>query len=187
MNPEPFGGGDLYQVGDCVVKENTGLCRITDIVHLEGMDVDRNKKYYLLVPHSDDKMKIYVPVDSIASNLRKAIECNEAWSVIENITKIDAVHIENEKQREQKYKEAIKSCDPEQWISIIKTMYFRKQKRNIQGKKNTAMDERYFKLAEKYLYSELAYAIGKDESEMCQLIADTIKKKDMKAEKSALI
>lgn len=43
MIPEPFGGGDLYQVGDCVVKENTGLCRITDIVHLDGMDVDRNK------------------------------------------------------------------------------------------------------------------------------------------------
>lgn len=143
------------------------------------MDVDKNKKYYLLVPFSDDKMKIYVPVDSTVSNLRKVISCNEAWNMIESIPKIDAVQIENEKQREQKYKEALGSCDPEQWISIIKTMYFRKQKRNIQGKKNTAMDERYFKLAEKYLYSELAYAIGKNESEMSQLIADTIKEKDM--------
>lgn len=77
----------------------TGVCCITDIVHLEGMDVDKNKEYYLLVPFSDDKMKIYVPVDSITSNLRKAINCSEAWNVIENIPKIDAVHIENEKQR----------------------------------------------------------------------------------------
>lgn len=167
----------LYRVGDCVVKANIGLCRITDIVHLDGMDVDRNKKYYLLIPLSDDKMKIYVPVDSIASNLRKAINGSEAWSVIERIPKIDSVHIESEKQREQKYKEALRSCELEQWISIIKTMYYRKQKRNSQGKKNTAMDEHYFKLAEKYLYSELAYAIGKDESEMYQLIADTIEKK----------
>ena len=67
----------MYQVGDCVVKENTGLCRITDIVHLDGMDVDRNKKYYLLVPHSDDKMKIYVPVDSIASNLERDRKYNK--------------------------------------------------------------------------------------------------------------
>lgn len=169
----------MYQVGDCVVKANTGVCRITDIVQLNGMDVDKNKKYYLLVPFSDDKMKIYVPVDSTVSNLRKVISCSEAWNMIESIPKIDAVQIENEKQREQKYKEALGSCEPEQWISIIKTMYFRKQKRNIQGKKNTAMDERYFKLAEKYLYSELAYAIGKNESEMSQLIADTIKEKDM--------
>lgn len=177
----------MYQVGDCVVKVNTGLCRITDIVYLDGIKTDKNKKYYLLVPFSDDKAKIYVPVDSIAHNLRRALDSSAAWIVIENIMKVDAVHIENEKQREQKYKEAIRSCEPVQWISIIKTMYFRKQKRNIQGKKNTAMDEHYFKLAEKYLYSELAYAIGKDESEMCQLIADTIKKKDMNAEKSALI
>ena len=167
----------MYQVGDCIMKANTGLCRIVDIVHLTGRSVERNKTYYLLVPFSDEKMKIYVPTDSIASNLRKAIDCSEAWNVIENITKVDAVYIENEKQREQKYKEAIRSCEPEQWISIIKAIYFRKQKRTIQGKKNTAMDEHYFKLAEKYLYSELAHAIGRNESEMCQLIADTIKKK----------
>lgn len=177
----------MYQVGDCVVKANTGLCRITDIVHLNGTGIDKNKKYYLLVPFSDDKMEIYVPVDSIPDNFRKTMDCSEAWNLIENITTIDKVQIENEKQREQKYKEAIRSCEPEQWISIIKTMYFRKQKRNIQGKKNTAMDEHYFKLAEKYLYSELAYAIGRNESEMSQLIADTIRKKDMNAEKSALI
>lgn len=177
----------MYKVGDCVVKADTGICRITDIVYLDGTDVDKNKKYYLLVPFSDDKMKIYVPVDSIVSNLRRAISCSEAWNMIEDIPKIDAVHIENEKQREQKYKEAIRSCEPEQWISIIKTMYFRKQKRSIQGKKNTAMDEHYFKVAEKYLYSELAYAIGKNESEMSQLIADTIKKKGVNAEKSELI
>lgn len=167
------------------MKANTGLCRITDIVHLDGMGADRNRKYYLLIPFSDDKMKIYIPVDTIMGNIRKTISCSEAWDVIEGISKIDAVHIENEKQREQKYKEALRSCEPEQWISILKTMYYRKQKRNSQGKKSTAMDKHYFKAAEKYLYSELAYAIGKDESEMCQLIADTIKKKDMSAEKAA--
>ena len=53
MIPEPFGGGDLYQVGDCVVKENTGLCRITDIVHLDGMDVGQTvEKGYKFV-HGD--------------------------------------------------------------------------------------------------------------------------------------
>ena len=177
----------MYQIGDCVMKVNTGLCRITDIVHLDGIGADKNKEYYLLIPFSDEKMKIYVPVDTIIGNIRKVISDSEAWDLIEGISKIDAVHIENEKQREQKYKDALRSCEPEQWISIIKTMYFRKQKRNSQGKKNTAMDEHYFKIAEKYLYSELAHAIGKNESEMCQLIADTIKKKDMNAETTALI
>lgn len=39
-----------------------------------------------------------------------------------------------------------------------------------------AMDAHYSKSAEDCLYSELAFAIGKEKSEMRQLIADTIKK-----------
>lgn len=38
------------------------------------------------------------------------------------------------------------------------------------------MDAHYSKSAEDCLYSELAFAIGKEKSEMRQLIADTIKK-----------
>ena len=43
------------------------------------------------------------------------------------------------------------------------------------GKKSTVSDERYFRLAENYLYSELALALGKRKEEMRQLISDTIK------------
>ena len=50
----------------------------------------------------------------------------------------------------------------------------RKKQRSEQGKKSTATDERYFKLAEDHLYSELAFALGKDKNEMRQLICDTI-------------
>ena len=57
-------------------------------------------------------------------------------------------------------------------------MYQRKQKRNAQGKKNTATDERYFKLAEEYLYAELAFALGKNKNEMCKFIQETIEKSD---------
>ena len=39
------------------------------------------------------------------------------------------------------------------------------------------IDERYFKLAEDNLYSELAFAIGRDKSEMRKIIADTIEDK----------
>ena len=60
-------------------------------------------------------------------------------------------------------------------VKIIKTMLLRQQKRTNQGKKSTIMDDRYFKLAEDFLYSELAFAIGKDKKYMCQIISDTIK------------
>ena len=42
------------------------------------------------------------------------------------------------------------------WISIIKTLYFRKKERIAQGKKITSLDERYLKATENELYSELS-------------------------------
>lgn len=166
----------MYQVGDYVVKMNAGICHIEDIVHMDEVSGNKDKLYYLLVPLSDGKMKIYVPTDHGDSVLRKALTSQEAWDVIGNISQIQAADIENEKLREQEYKEAIRSCRPESWVSIIKTMYQRKEKRFAQGKKEGAMDERYFHMAEEYLYTELAFAIGRKKGEMCQLIADTIEK-----------
>lgn len=77
----------------------------------------------------------------------------------------------------KKYKEAIQSCEPEILISIIKSMYYRMRKRGSQGKKDTVIDERYFKIAENNLYEELAFALGKNKNEMQKLIIDKIKKK----------
>ena len=166
-----------YQIGDCIVKVDVGLCRVSDIVHLNGFGTE-NKLYYLLLPFSDEKTKIYVPLDRDNTNIRKAVNSDEALKIIKGIPQIKQIHIENEKQREQRYKEAIMSCKPEMWISMIKTMYLRKQSRNMQGKKNTAMDERYFKLAEELLYSELAFALGREKTEIRNLIAETVKKEE---------
>ncbi len=54
-------------------------------------------------------------------------------------------------------------------------MYIRRLERSAQGKKSTAVDEHYFKLAEESLYSELAFAIGRDKSEMKDLIEEKAK------------
>ena len=58
----------------------------------------------------------------------------------------------------------------------------RRKQRTEQGKKSTATDERYFKLAEDSLYSELAFALGKEKNEMRQLITDTIENRKLEAD-----
>ena len=171
----------MYQIGDYVVKANNGICRIEKMMHLEGMDVDKQKLYYLLIPLSDVNMKIYVPVDNGEKVLRKVLSTEEAWELIKDIPNIEEICIENEKQREEKYKEAIRECNPKKLVSIIKTMYKRKQKRDAMGKKNTATDERYFKLAEEHLYAELAFALEKNKNEMCKFIEETIEKNNRRA------
>lgn len=106
----------MYQIDDYVVKINIGLCHVKDIVHLDGRNIDKKVWYYLLVPMSDDKAKIYVPTQPEPASIRKVINSEEAWALIKEISDIQEVDIKNEKQREQEYKEAIRSGDPKRWI-----------------------------------------------------------------------
>ena len=164
----------MYEIGDYVIKANNGVCRIDDILHLDLPNTDKSRLYYLLIPIDNKNAKLYVPTDAPENTLRKALDEEAAWEVIHKIPEVEAAWITNDKLREQAYKEAIHSCSPTALISIITNLYLRRKQRLEQGKKNTATDERYFKIAEDNLYSELAFALGKEKSEMRQLIADTI-------------
>ena len=90
--------------------------------------------------------------------------------VIARASDIEEMVIDDEKDREHRYKEAIQSSDPEQLIRVIKNMYHRRKQRTIQGKKTTAVDERYFKIAVHNLHSELAFALGCKEDEIQDMI-----------------
>lgn len=164
----------MYEIGSYVVKANNGVCRIDDILHLDLPGTNKDRLYYLLIPLESKSSKLYVPTDTAEQTLRKALTEEEAWAVIRSIPDTEAAWITNDKLREQAYKEALHNCDPLALISIIKNLYLRKQQRNEQGKKSTATDDRYFKLAEDHLYAELAFALGREKSEMHQIIADTL-------------
>ncbi len=141
--------------------------------------MDKNRLYYLLVPLDNKNSRLYVPIDTAENSLRRALSEEEAWEVIEKIPEVEAAWIANDKLREQTYKEAIHSCNPTALVSIIKNLYIRKKQRSEQGKKSTATDERYFKLAEDNLYAELAFALGKEKNQMRQIIAETIEQRTL--------
>ena len=163
-----------YEIGDLVSKPVTGICKIEDILYLTSQDEKNNKLYYLMKPIEDEKDKIYVPVSNSDSRLRLCLTKEEAWNLIKRIPEIPTAWINNEKLREQNYKEAVKANDPEALVAIIKMIYQRKQKRLAQGKKCTATDARYFQVAENLLYMELGAAIGKHKKEVCETIIEYI-------------
>ncbi len=156
----------MFQIGDYVVNTVNGICQITDIVQLDLSGEGRLKDYYLLIPIEERTARVYVPVDTAEARIRRVLTEDEAWGVIRRTPEIHEARITNEKEREKTYKEAIFSGDLERMISIIKNMYARKMARRAQGKKSTAMDDRYFKLAESHLYAELSFATGRDRSDM---------------------
>lgn len=167
----------MYKIGDYVVKPSSGVCRVDNIMHLDMSGVDRNRLYYLLVPVNDENGKIYYPVDSSAQQIRKVMTSQEAYELIERIPDIQEISISNDKLREQKYREVVKSIEPEALLSIIKTTYLRKKNRLEKGKKNTVADENYLNLAEKMLFSELCLVLGKEKDEVHNLIAESVNKR----------
>ena len=169
-----------YEIGDLVSKPVTGICKIEDILYLDAQGKKENKLYYLMKPVGDEKEKLYVPVANAASGLRLCLTGEEAWKLIKCIPEIPTAWTDNEKMREQKYKEAVKSNSPESLVSIIKMIYERKQKRTAQGKKCTATDAKYFQIAENLLYMELGMALGKPEEEVCKTIIDFISERGEK-------
>ncbi len=168
----------MFEIGDFVIKANSGICRVDNISTLDiAIQGDKERLYFFLSPINETTAKLYVPVDKEGNGIRKVITKEEAWELINTIPNIEELYISDDKQREQKYKEAIQSCDLEKIISIIKNMYFRKQKRTAIGKKNTSVDERFFKLAEDNLYTELAFALGRKKEEIKDLIIESIGEK----------
>lgn len=163
----------MYKVGEYVVKVNNGVCRIEDIVEMKLMSPDL-KKYYLLVPLDNKTAKVYVPVDGKNDNVRYVMTGQEAQDFIERIPSIEVAWIESDKIREQEYKTAIRSGSPDSLISIIKNIYIRNLERYEQGKKVTTVDDRYNKMAENILYSELAFALDQDRQKIVEEVSKRI-------------
>lgn len=162
----------MFKKGDFVVNTNNGICEINDIITMNMSGID--KEYYLLVPIAEQTAKVYIPVDMASQRIRLAMSKKDALELIESIKDIDEAYIENEKEREKTYKEALNSRDPKRLVGIIKTLYLRKQERVEAGKKNTAVDERYFKLAENHLHSELAFALQVDKEKVQEMILNSL-------------
>ncbi|MCR5591441.1 MAG: CarD family transcriptional regulator [Lachnospiraceae bacterium] len=167
----------MFNIGDTVVCSN-GVCRIEKIGPLAGMGKSvADRSYYTLRPCFDDAATIYVPVDGDDDALRFALDRDEVEKLMEEIGDLDQINISDEKKRETEYRNAVNSKDPRKLIRIIKTMYFRRKARIESGKKSTAIDERYFRIAENRLHEEIALALGIDREEVKEYLRKYIEKK----------
>lgn len=162
----------MFSIGQYVSCGNKGVCTIENVTTLDISGVDKKKMYYILKPYYMAASTVYVPVDSSATSIRPILTREEAQELLEGVPDIPMLTIQNEKLIEQDYKAAMRTNRCEEWVSIIKTIYARKQKRLQAGRKETAVDGRFFKLAEDNLYGELAIALEMPRSQVCEYISE---------------
>lgn len=156
----------MFEVGEYVVCGNKGVCVVEKITTLDIAGVDKEREYYILKPKYQQGSTVYVPVDSPKESMRRVIKREEAQKLIDAIPDVPLLAITNEKLSEQIYRDCLKSGNCEEWVRILKTIWRRKQERLQAGRKETAVDARYFHMAEDSLYGELAVALDLNRDEV---------------------
>ncbi len=160
----------MFDVGDYIVYGHNGICQVVDITHPDVSGADTHRLYYVLVPEKTKDGKLFCPADNDKIVLRKVISAEEAKEIMQEAKDIEPMSITNERMKDDSYKQVLKNPDLRQWVQFIKALLLRKKEREESGKKITATDERYLKIAEEGLCSELAIATGQDKDYIRQII-----------------
>ena len=146
----------MYEKGQYIVYGIRGVCQVADIITIDHPIGPKGRLYYELHPYNQKDGKIVTE------------------ALIQEIPQIKEMTVANDKQREERYKEALKTCDCRVWVSMIKALYLRKQDRIEHKKKVTDLDERYFRMAEDYLNSELSLALDISKEKINEYIKERI-------------
>ena len=149
----------MFKVSDYVVYGSTGVCQIIDISKEKNLRNDEIQ-YYVLQPVYNNKMVIKSPVNNQKILMRQIITKDDVSSLIADMPKEQAIWINDDKQRIENFKAALRTGKSEEWIKIIKTIYLEKEEKIVVGKKLMKIDEDIMKTAEKQLYEEFAIALN---------------------------
>ena len=160
----------MFNINDYVVYKKE-VCRVKEIKE-NGLD---NSSYYVLIPITDESLKIEVPTANRLGYLRNLISKEEIDEIIKKIPTIRIIE-ENDRLIENEYKELLKKGTFEDLITIIKTTYLRNKAREDSKKKLSDKDNTYFNLAEKYLYTEFSIVLNKSYEDTKNYVEDEVRK-----------
>ena len=160
----------MFQVNEMIVYGKHGICKVVAKGKLDMPMIDKNKEYYTLLPYKEKASVVYAPVENNKTVMRYVLSSEEVNSLLKEVPTLEEIWITNDREREACYRETLGRCDCRELIRILKTLYLRRQFRLESGKKTTAVDEKYFHLAEEQLYGELCFVLEKTKDEILKEI-----------------
>ncbi len=168
----------MFEIGEYIIYGVNGVCKVEHIGTVKLSGVAKDRLYYTLRPVSEREGVIYTPVDNKKITMRPILTQREAEELLKDIQEIDSIWVSDDKARDTIYKQAMQKCETREWVRMIKTLYLRKKTRLAEGKKITVSDEKYYRLAQENLYSELSIALGIPKDQMEEYIRKCITKNE---------
>jgi len=157
----------MFEVGDKVVHNDYGICRITGIMmqHFPGHE---KREYYEMIPLSDDGYgtTYYTAVDH-EGKLREPLSREQILSMIDMMPETKPLKIEPSGNRaldmeniRMSYNSLIRSGNPQDWVVLLRTIYRRGQNLSAQRKRISEFEAQARDTGERLLYSEIAGVMG---------------------------
>ena len=117
---------------------------------------------------------LYVPVEGAESKIRDVISADGAEELIDEIEYAPEIELPEGKKAEPVISEVIKRNMVDEMMSLVKTLHKIKAIRLSEGKKFASLNERYLNIAEKLLYTELAFSLKVEKDDIKKRVFDEL-------------
>ena len=142
----------MFKVDDYIMYGRTGVCKVIDITNEKFINGEE-RKYYVLSPiHNNNNTIIKIPLDNTKVPMRKIISKEDVTSLINDMSNMEELWIEDEKKRSNEFKTMLKSGKCEDLIKLISN------KRH--SKKLNKADKEIIKEAERLVNEEFAIILN---------------------------
>ncbi|MBQ2807282.1 MAG: CarD family transcriptional regulator [Clostridia bacterium] len=164
----------MFSIGDYMVYGINGVCLVQDIC-ASPFDKKDTRTFYLLKPlGASSGSVIYTPTDNEQVPMRPLMTRAQAEDLIGRMSKLEPLEIPMEKMRRDLYRQAMHSCDPEQYVRLIKTVYRRRLDMMQQHKRLSETDSDFERNAKLSLYHELSVVLDVKFAEVEQYLTDRL-------------
>ena len=158
----------MKKIGEYVVYRKE-VCEINDVKENPVNHV----MSYKLVPITDTSLTMNIPIDN--EFIRDLMTLEDINVLIGQIKDIPIL-LGEAKQLENEYKRVLNEGTNYGLVQIIKTTYERNQARIKNNKKVSEKDNRYFEMAEKYLYNEMAIVLNMTPEDVRDYVIEQVSK-----------
>ena len=156
----------MFSVGDYMIYGINGVCQVQDIC-ASPFDKKDKRTFYMLRPlGAVAGSVIYTPTDNVQVSMRPLMTRAQAEELIARLPDLLPLEVPAEKMRRDIYRQTMHSCDPAEYVRLIKTVRKRRADMLAAHKRLSETDSDFERNAKLSLYHELALVLDKPYAEI---------------------
>ena len=135
-------------------------------------------KYYVLVPLSEAKTELTIPVENpiTMSRLHGLLKENEINEIIDEIPYLETFWINNDNERKKAFNDIIKKGNRKDTLQMLKSVKKHQLSLKDKVRKLHACDEQVMHDAEKLIVDEFSYVLKKEKIDVYNIVNENLLK-----------